>query len=60
MRRSSVINKSIKDLLIEDEEGSESIEYCIPSLNSYDVLPTRKKIPILFSIKFYIYFKSNL
>lgn len=53
MRRFSVIDKRTRDVLIVDEEGSDSIEHCIPSLNSYVVIPTRTKIPILISIKFY-------
>jgi surface carbohydrate biosynthesis protein len=53
IKRFRVIDKSRKDIIIVDEEGSDSIKYCIPSLNSYVVIPIRNKIPIVLNIKFF-------
>jgi hypothetical protein len=60
MKRFRVIDKSQQDVIILDEEGSDFIKYCIPSLNSYVFIPIRNKMPIVLNIKFLpnIFFKN--
>ena len=54
IKRFRVIDKSVPAVLIIDEVNSDAIKYCIPSLNSYVVIPVRKNIPIVLNIKFFV------